>query len=85
MRLEHVNLTVSDIDRSVAFYSDLLDFHVRWKGEIPSGRAVHVGNEDTYLALFESRAEGPFRETYNTPGYNRWDSRSMISTCRWTG
>ena len=71
MRLEHVNLTVSDVDRSVAFYSDLLDFHVRWKGELSSGApAAHVGNDDTYLALFESREEGAFRDLYATPGYN---------------
>ena len=32
MRLEHVNLTVSDVERSVDFYSKLLDLQVRWEG-----------------------------------------------------
>lgn len=71
MRLEHVNLTVKNVDRSAAFYSDLLDFHVRWKGDLPSGApAAHVGNDDTYLALFEARAEGESPGSYDIPGYN---------------
>ncbi len=32
MFLEHVNMTVADLDRSIAFYGDLLGFRVRWRG-----------------------------------------------------
>lgn len=71
MHLEHVNLTVSDLDRSVAFYSDLLDLSIRWKGDLDGGRrAAHIGDDDAYLALFESVGEGTVRENYTTPGYN---------------
>lgn len=71
MRLEHVNLTVSDLDRAVDFYSDLLDVSVRWKGELGDGRrAAHVGNEESYLALFEAAGGGAVGEDYSTPGYN---------------
>ena len=71
MRLEHVNLTVADLDRSVAFYSDLLDLSVRWKGELGGGRrAAHVGDDNAYLALFETVSEGIARQNYETPGYN---------------
>lgn len=38
MHLEHVNLTVRDLDRSIAFYRDLLDLRVRWKGPIDADR-----------------------------------------------
>ncbi len=71
MRLEHVNLTVSDLDRSIAFYSDLLDFSVRWKGDLGPGRpAAHVGDDRCYLALFQATAEGEVPYDYAAPGYN---------------
>lgn len=54
MRLEHVNLTVADIERSADFYGRLLGIRERWRGTTTAGApAVHVGNDDFYLALFE--------------------------------
>jgi glyoxylase I family protein len=71
MRLEHVNLTVTDLDRSIAFYSDLLDLHVRWKGPIDGDRlGAHVGDDDMYLALFQATAPGDVDHDYLHPGIN---------------
>ena len=57
MYFEHVNLTVEDVDRSVAFYQGLLGFAVRWKGEIKTGlMGAHVGDEKFYIALICSTA-----------------------------
>lgn len=73
MRLEHVNLTVTDLDRSIAFYSDLLDLHVRWKGPIDGDRlGAHVGDDNVYLALFEASAPGEVDHNYLTPGINHF-------------
>ena len=73
MRLEHVNLTVSDLDRSVAFYCDLLEVPVRWKGPIDKDRlGAHVGNEHHYLALFQATAEGEPKRDYLRPGVNHF-------------
>ena len=74
MRLEHVNMTVADLDRSVTFYCDLLDLHVRWKGEIAPGRlGAHVGDDDHYLALFQA-GSGSARPSpdYTGPGINHF-------------
>lgn len=55
MFLEHVNLTVSDLDRSIGFYSDLLGLRVRWRrhgGDQPA--AAHVGDDRHYIAMFQA-------------------------------
>lgn len=71
MHIEHVNLTVTDLDRSIAFYCDLLDLHVRWKGEIRNGLlGAHVGDDDSYLALFTASAPGDVDLDYTRPGMN---------------
>ena len=74
MRLEHVNLTVADLDRSVSFYCDLLDLHVRWKGEIaPDRLGAHVGDDDHYLALFQAGHEHARpAPDYTGPGINHF-------------
>lgn len=52
-RLEHINLTVSDPERTAAMLIELFDWHIRWQGgSIHDGRTVHVGTEDDYLALY---------------------------------
>lgn len=73
MYLEHVNVTVADVERSAAFYSDLLDLHVRWKGASAEGRPViHVGDDRCYLALFEADGEGAPAYDYGAVGVNHY-------------
>jgi catechol 2,3-dioxygenase-like lactoylglutathione lyase family enzyme len=68
-----VNLTVSDLDQSIAFYSDLLDFHVRWKGPIDGDRlGAHVGDDSCYLALFQATEPGAVDHNYLAPGANHF-------------
>lgn len=51
--LEHVNVTVSDPDKTAEMLVKLFGWHVRWQGaSMDNGRTVHVGNEDSYLALY---------------------------------
>lgn len=73
MHLEHVNLTVSDVERSAAFYSDLLGLHVRWKGQTAEGSpAAHVGDDRSYLALFQAAAGGEAPVDYGAVGINHF-------------
>ena len=65
MYLEHANLTVTDIDRSIAFYRDLFGYEVRWRGKDSAGRpAAHVGDDRFYLAFF---GRVPFYGTERSP------------------
>jgi catechol 2,3-dioxygenase-like lactoylglutathione lyase family enzyme len=56
--IEHVNLTVTDPERSAELMNRLFGWQVRWSGPArDGGRAVHVGDDKFYLALF-APAEG---------------------------
>jgi catechol 2,3-dioxygenase-like lactoylglutathione lyase family enzyme len=53
-RLEHVNIRVSDPDRTAALLTRLCGWHERWRG--PSalgGWTVHVGSGSDYIALYQ--------------------------------
>ncbi|HEX8667704.1 MAG TPA: VOC family protein [Allosphingosinicella sp.] len=52
-RIEHVNMTVSDPDRSAALIERLFGWRVRWAGDAANGgRTVHVGTDGQYLSLY---------------------------------
>ncbi len=75
MFLEHINLTVSDLQRSIDLYSDLLGLHVRWQGTTSDGTpAAHVGDDHCYLALFQSSPELADRPAvdYSAVGLNHF-------------
>ena len=53
LRIEHVNLTVSDPDRAAELMEDIFGWKVRWHGPArDGGRSVHVGSHDHYVALY---------------------------------
>lgn len=71
MHLEHVNLTVSDLDRSVEFYREVFGLRERWRGQRQTGdEAVHLGLEDFYLALFQGTEAGRALIDYDHVGFN---------------
>jgi catechol 2,3-dioxygenase-like lactoylglutathione lyase family enzyme len=52
-RIEHVNLTVGDAERSAALMTRLFGWEIRWQGPaLGGGRTVHVGSDAHYLALY---------------------------------
>ena len=69
-RLEHANITVSDIDRTAGYLNDIFGWEVRWDGaSIHNGRSVHIGTGDQYVALYTGPGkptEGP--SSYTTIG-----------------
>ena len=56
--IEHVNLTVTDIERSAALFEKLLGWRRRWRGEAMNyGETIHVGEDQSYLALYSDRRD----------------------------
>jgi catechol 2,3-dioxygenase len=54
-RMEHVHLTVADLERSVDWYCRVFDFSVRWT----DGTTAHVGTDRFYVAVTEQDGIGP--------------------------
>ena len=62
LRIEHVNVTVSDPERAARLMERIFGWKVRWEGPaLNGGRAIHVGTDDHYVALYTGRgvAYGP--------------------------
>lgn len=56
-RIEHVNVTVSDPQRMAALMQQLFGWRIRWEGPaLNDGYTIHVGSEDSYLAVYRRRA-----------------------------
>lgn len=73
MFIEHVNLTVSNLLRSIDFYRRLFGWRVRWQGTTTGGTpAAHVGDDRCYLALFEAPSPGRFEPQYDAVGFNHF-------------
>lgn len=52
-QLEHVNVTVSDPQRSADLLHDLFGWHIRWEGpSMLGGHTIHIGTDDDYIALY---------------------------------
>ena len=55
-RLEHVNVNVTDPERTTRLLEALFDWHVRWQGPArDGGLTIHVGSADDYIALHSDR------------------------------
>lgn len=70
MQIEHVNITVPDPKASAAKLCELFGWHVRWQGDaLNGGFTVHVGDEDSYLALYAPKPPlEPMGVTYGRVG-----------------
>jgi catechol 2,3-dioxygenase-like lactoylglutathione lyase family enzyme len=58
--IEHVNLTVSDPERSAKLFHDLFGWRLRWQGPArDGGRVIHVGDDAAYLAVYAEPQSQP--------------------------
>ena len=56
-RIEHVNVTVADPERTSTLIEALFDWHIRWSGPAQNGGlTIHVGSDQSYVALHSAGA-----------------------------
>ena len=54
-RLEHVNISVTDPERTATLLERLTGWHRRWEGPaMNGGRTIHLGDDNAYLAIHSS-------------------------------
>lgn len=54
-RLEHVNISVTDAERTATLLEKLTGWHRRWEGPaMNNGRTIHLGDEHAYVALYSN-------------------------------
>ncbi len=54
--IEHVNITVSNPERTAKMLINLFDWHIRWQGNAAKGgNTIHVGNDKFYLAVYAQK------------------------------
>ncbi len=52
---EHINMTVSDPEKTAQMLCDIFDWHIRWQGpSMNNGLTVHVGTKTGYVALYSA-------------------------------
>ena len=69
MFLEHVNMSVSNVDQTIDFYQRVLGLSVRWRGTSATGApAAHIGDDHCYLALFEVQDRNAIPPDYDQLG-----------------
>lgn len=70
--LEHVNITVSDPDRTATMLCTLFDWKIRWQGKpgqsIDGGTSMHVGGPQSYVAIYSQREVAPVGNSYVRAG-----------------
>ena len=54
--IEHINITVSDAERSAKILCALFDWEIRWHGPaLNGGQTFHVGTRDQYIAVYQPK------------------------------
>jgi catechol 2,3-dioxygenase-like lactoylglutathione lyase family enzyme len=64
-KLEHVNISVTDGERTAQLIEKLTGWHRRWEGpSLDNGRSIHLGDEQAYVAIHTSpRVTGVFTKS----------------------
>lgn len=68
--LEHVNVTVSNPDKTAKLLCEFFDWNIRWQGDsIDGGKTIHVGGENSYVAVYHNpKAQSDASVSYYTKG-----------------
>ena len=64
-QLEHVNISVTDGERTARLIERLTGWHRRWEGpSLDNGRSIHLGTDNAYVAIHTSpRIRGGFAKS----------------------
>ena len=59
-KFEHINITVSDLDKTADMLCTIFNWKIRWQGpSIHNGRTAHIGDDDEYIAIYAKDTPAP--------------------------
>lgn len=57
--IEHINITVSDVNKTAEMLIALFDWKIRWQGKAQvAGYTIHVGDDSQYIAIWAPDVDG---------------------------
>lgn len=76
--IEHLNISVSNPDKTAQLLCNLFDWKIRWSGEsMDDGYTVHVGSSDSYLALYSNKHMSP-KQQYSHNAVNNLNHIGVV-------
>ena len=81
-RLQHLVLWVSDVDRSVRFYCDVLGFEVKTRYPTAAFLRIAGSSEDHHLGLFEQPGVGAVDEGAVRMYHSAWEVGELTDLVR---
>ncbi|MEX1001383.1 MAG: VOC family protein [Crocinitomicaceae bacterium] len=71
MYLEHANITVNNLKEGIHFFKTAFpNFEIRGKGESNGRKWVHLGTQETYIAINEAVEPLKIEKNYSSSGIN---------------
>ena len=65
LRIEHVNVTVTDHERAAHLMQAVFDWRIRWRGPArDGGETIHIGTDEHYIALYRERVDAQSPATF---------------------
>ncbi len=69
--LEHANITVNNLESAIDFFQTAFpNFEIRGSGKHNGRKWIHLGNDDTYIAINEALVQKISVKDYTQPGIN---------------
>ena len=81
-RLQHLVLWVSDVERSVRFYRDVLGFEVKVRYPNAAFLKIPGSPDDHHLGLFEQRGVRPPDESVARMYHSAWEVGELTDLVR---
>ena len=81
-RLQHLVLWVSDVERSVRFYCDVLGFEVKTRSPQAAFLRIPGSGDDHNLGLFEQRGARPPDESVARMYHSAWELAELTDLYR---
>jgi predicted enzyme related to lactoylglutathione lyase len=70
IKIEHINVTLNNIDAAAQTLKSIFGWHIRWEGSaLDDGRTIHIGDENSYLALYTHNERTRERTSHRTVGH----------------